>query len=434
MPNYSFFNKNESNSDNAKRMGNISNFETIVVINCILNVPLMLTSITGNALVLVAILRTPSLRSVPSTIFLCSLASTDFLVGLVGQPFYIASELYHSTDVPLSKVETLISVSLCGVSLATMTAISVDRFLALHYHVTYANLMTTKRAMTTSASLWFVSILLSCLRVWIRGVFFLITGVFIAVSFVISCASYIKIYFIVRHHQIQIHAQQQAVNSFNIPDSNDMILSKKSAVKTFIYYICMIVCYLPYLSYILLSTTSVKAFGRNWSFVYTVVFLNSSVNPFLYCWCNREIRSSVVKIVRKMMCRQTGEASQLERGQNCICKERNIILTDLYHAINTSLNYYLNFTEKNGLTFTNSSVHLTGFRPETQNFVTAKTCMYVERDTALYIICQNLITQRSLQSVYIAIDFFLVYAVESSLSAEIQKILFLWLKFRKGKF
>ena len=171
MPNYSFFNKNESNSDNTKRMGNISNFETIVVINCILNVPLMLTSITGNALVLVAILRTPSLRSVPSIIFLCSLAITDFLVGLVGQPFYIASELYHSTDGPLSKVEALISVSLCGVSLATMTAISVDRFLALHYHVTYANLMTTKRAMTTSASLWFVSILLSCLRVWIRGVF-----------------------------------------------------------------------------------------------------------------------------------------------------------------------------------------------------------------------------------------------------------------------
>ena len=122
-----------------------------------------------------------------------------------------------------------------------------------------------------------------------------------------------KIYFIVRHHQIQIHAQQQAVNSFNISfnitDSNNMTISKKSAVKTFIYYICMIVWYLPYLSYSLVSSTSVKAFGRNWSFVYTVVFLNSSVNPFLYCWCNREIRSSVVKVVRKMMCRETGEAS-----------------------------------------------------------------------------------------------------------------------------
>ena len=310
MPNYSFFNKNESNSDNTGKMDNISNFETIVVINCILNAPLMLTSITGNALVLAAILRTPSLRSVPSIIFLCSLASTDFLLGLVGQPFFIASKLYHSTGGPLSKVEDFISVLLCGVSLTTMTAISVDRLLALHYHMTYPNLMTTKRAMYASASLWFPSVLLACLRVaWGSEVIFIFEGVYITICFVLSSASYIKIYFIVRHHQIQIHAHQQAVNSFNIsvniPDSNNMIISKKHALKTFIYFICMICCYLPYLSYALLRNTSVIGYEGNWTFAETVVFLNSSINPFLYCWCNREIRMSAVKLVRKMMCKQT---------------------------------------------------------------------------------------------------------------------------------
>ena len=305
MPNYSFFNKNESNSDNTGKMDNISNFETIVVIN----VPLMLTSITGNALVLAAILRTPSLRSVPSIIFLCTLASTDLLVGLVSQPFYIASELYHSTGGPFSKVEDLISVSLCAVSLATMTAISVDRLLALHYHMTYPNLMTTKRAMYASASLWFLPVLLACLRVAWESVRSIFVVVCITICFVLSSASYIKIYFIVRHHQIQIHAHQQAVNSFNIsvniPDSNNMIISKKHALKTFIYFICMICCYFPYLSYSFLRTTSVIGYEKNWSFAETVVFLNSSINPFLYCWCNREIRMSAVKVVRKMMCKQT---------------------------------------------------------------------------------------------------------------------------------
>ena len=316
MPNYSVFNKNESNSDNTGKMDNISNFETIVVINCILNVPLMLTSITGNALVLAAILRTPSLRSVPSIIFLCGLASTDLLVGLVSQPFYIASELYHSTGGPFSKVEDLISVSLCAVSLATMTAISVDRLLALHYHMTYPNLMTTKRAMYASASLWFLPVLLACLRVAWESVLSIFVGVCITICFVLSSASYIKIYFIVRHHQIQIHAHQQAVDSFNIsvniPDSNNMIISKKRALKTFIYFICMTFCYLPFLSYSLLRATLVIGYEENWSFAETVVFLNSSVNPFLYCWCNREIRTSTVKVVRKMTCKQTEVASELE--------------------------------------------------------------------------------------------------------------------------
>ena len=185
MPNYSVFNKNESNSDNTGKMDNTSNFETIVVINCILNVPLMLTSITGNALVLAAILRTPSLRSVPSIIFLCSLASTDFLLGLVGQPFYIADELYYSTGGPISKVEDFVSVSLCG-SLTTITAISVDRLLALHYHMTYPNLVTTKRAMYGSASLWFPSVLLACLRVaWGSEVIYIFEGVCITICFVL---------------------------------------------------------------------------------------------------------------------------------------------------------------------------------------------------------------------------------------------------------
>ena len=270
----------------------------------------MFTSIAGNVLVLFAILRTPSLRSLPSNIFLCSLAITDFLVGLIVQPVYIANRLHHSSGRTLAIVEDLMSFFLCGVSLKTITAISVDRFLALHYHVTYANLMTTKRVMNASASLWFVSILLPCLKeVWKSEVVFLIAAVVITICFVISSASYIKIYFIVRHHQIQIHAHQQAVDSFNIsvniPDSNNMIISKKRALKTFIYFICMIFCYLPFLCYSLLQATSVIGYEENWSFAETVVFLNSSVNPFLYCWCNREIRMSAVKVVRKMMCNQT---------------------------------------------------------------------------------------------------------------------------------
>ena len=315
MLNYSFVDKNESKSDNLK-MDNTSSLETVVVINCILNAPLMLTSITGNALVLAAILRTPSLRSVPSTIFLCSLAITDFLVRLVVQPVYIAIELRHLTGEFIFKAIVSMSTCLCGVSLATITAISVDRLLALHYHMTYPNLMTTKRALHASASLWFVSILLLCLTVWTSGVFNLIAGVYITICFVLSSASYIKIYFIVRHHQIQIHAHQLAVNSFNIsvnvPDSNNVIISKKRALKTFVYFICMIFCYLPFLSYSLLRATLVIGYEENWSFAETVVFLNSSVNPFLYCWCNREIRTSTVKVVRKMTCKQTEVASELE--------------------------------------------------------------------------------------------------------------------------
>lgn len=130
---------------------------------------------------------------------------------------------------------------LCGVSLSTITAISVDRCLALPCHVLYPNLMTTKRALYSSANLWFVSMFLSCLKIWRKHVgVFIVTGLCIVICFVISFAAYIEIYVIVRHHEIQIHTQHQAVNSFcpspDTPNNHNMAISKKSAINMHVYF------------------------------------------------------------------------------------------------------------------------------------------------------------------------------------------------------
>ena len=79
--------------------------ETIVIINCVLNVPLMLISIIGNSLVLAAVWKTPSIRST-SRIMLCTLAVSDLLVGFVVQPLYIADEL--TDDLLLHRVSGMI--------------------------------------------------------------------------------------------------------------------------------------------------------------------------------------------------------------------------------------------------------------------------------------------------------------------------------------
>ena len=72
--------------------------EPIVVLNNVLNAPPMVISIIGNILLLVAVLRTPSIRS-PSTILLCSLALSDLLVGVVVQSLYLAAFLKRNHSV-----------------------------------------------------------------------------------------------------------------------------------------------------------------------------------------------------------------------------------------------------------------------------------------------------------------------------------------------
>ena len=103
---------------------------TTFIANCMINIPLMLAAILGNSLVLAAILSSPSLRSRPSMILLSGLGVSDQAVGLITQPFYIAQEL--SLNGLIANLSYTMSLSLIGMSLATMTLISVDRVLPLN--------------------------------------------------------------------------------------------------------------------------------------------------------------------------------------------------------------------------------------------------------------------------------------------------------------
>ena len=279
---------------------------TIVVVNCILNVPLMLTSITGNALVVAAIINTTSIRSTSMTMLL-SLAVSDLLVGSISQPLFIAGEL--TNDSFLERLAEMTEFALCGVSVCTMTAISVDRFLALQYPMRYQSFIITKpRVMYTSIIIiWIINVFSSGLYLWSWLTYFGIMAVGLCSCIFLSTFCYVKIYRIVRQHQVQIQAQQlAAAQSLSIgKNSNILQNTKRSALNTFIFYIAMILCYFPILISMSLSSISYKDWTKAWHLADTVLFSNSSINPLLYCWRLRDLRTAVVKTSRKLLCKQT---------------------------------------------------------------------------------------------------------------------------------
>ena len=293
-----------ANESEANNSGTLSRPGIIVIIDCTLNVPLMLIAIVGNTLVLFAVLKTPSLRS-PSTVFLISLAVSDLLVGLVVQPVYIVNEL---TNDSLTKLLNITSPCACAVSLITMTSISVDRFLALHYHMRYPNMMTTHRAIYISAVNWITSIALSLLVFWNMNAFYITAGIGIGFCLSVSTGCYIEIYRIVRKHQLQILAQQQAAERLNTAENNQNLQrSKNSAKNTFIVYIVMLMCYTPlFISMIIFGIPHIHLTTGS-VLVGTVAYTNSSINPILFCWRLRDLRAAVVKISRQMFCTQTVE-------------------------------------------------------------------------------------------------------------------------------
>ena len=275
---------------------------SIVIINCVLNAPLILISIVGNTLVLASILRTPSLRS-PSTVLLCSLAASDLTVGFVVQPLYIIFKL--TGNLPVYKALSIMAAAGTGVSLLVMTVISVDRLLALHYHMRYPSLMTIHRAIYTSVTLWLIMCLLSMLILWKMSAYYLTAAVIIVMCLLVSTGCYIRIYGIVGRHRLQIHAQRQAVGVLNSRADQDMQQIIKSALNTFIYYIVMILCYSPLFISMLILSIYPNHWTHIWGLTDTLVFMNSSINPFLYCWRICELRKAVVKTARDILCKQT---------------------------------------------------------------------------------------------------------------------------------
>ena len=331
-----------SNSSANHKIG----FETMRIANCILNAPLMLLSIVGNALVLVAILKTPSLRS-PSVIFLCNLAVSDLLVGLVVQPVYIVEQMVKTVP-KLQEAVGGMGFAGCGVSLWTMTAITVDRFLALHYHLQYPNLMTTSRAIYTIVTIWCMKVkcdhrskfsnlsnwkgeawkkirastgfeiwiisyktshiwciitLFSFSVLWSPRIHYFLGAFCITICLLVCLVCFIKIYQIVRRHQVQIHVQQQAVENSTDTNKQQIRQSTKSAKNIFIYFLVMILCYTPlFFVYIILINNLNSIVLR--TFPVTVAFMNSSINPFLYCWRTPELRRAVFKTARLLFCRE----------------------------------------------------------------------------------------------------------------------------------
>lgn len=280
-----------------------------VVINCTVNIVLALASIIGNTLVLHSVWKTPTLRS-PSMFLLCGLALSDLAVGAVVQLLFIANDLItlyppqsgRPIRLPLFlNIYNTLGFSLCGISLCTVAAISVDRLIAIQKSLQYPSIVTIPRVRRLLVAIWTICIILASTQLWHQQSLIILMGTVICVCLSISTISHVKIYKTVRHHRNAIQIQLQAVGR-NSGTANSMSGLKKSAFNAFIVYLVLIICYCPYLVvYVTSSFISINDFLAR-SIASTIVFTNSTLNPFLYCWRLREIREVVLHTCRKLVC------------------------------------------------------------------------------------------------------------------------------------
>ncbi|CAH3129882.1 unnamed protein product, partial [Pocillopora meandrina] len=177
------------------------------------NILLSITATLANSLILVALHKESSLH-LPSKLLYRCLATSDLLVGVVNHPLYAAywMSLAHehwSLCRYARNAGYISSFTLCGVSLFTTAAISVDRLLAMLLGLRYKEILA------------------------------------------------------------------------------------------------LVVCYVPKFTVeivIFLSATRFSNFFLIYGMANVLVFFNSTLNPFLYCWKISEVRRAVKQTIRQAIC------------------------------------------------------------------------------------------------------------------------------------
>lgn len=293
------------NACSSQAIDNIQmNFETTElifwsnIITCVLNGITWITAITGNGLVLAAILSS-QMRRQPCMLLLCSLAMADFLVGLLVQPLYViykVAEIYKRWSIVcyVKLVHVCVGFTTTGVSLMSLMVIAIERLLAVSLHLRYAELVTTKRVKLVVFSLWLISVANTGLKFIEKDIFQATVLIMEIISIIIAAFSYHKVYKIVQKHReaIQKHA----------PKCNEIDVEKyqKSAMTMFVIFMFSLLCYLPFSAYIALEavygfTVTIKALAN---IATTVICIISSCNPCIYCFRMQEIRKAVIKLLR----------------------------------------------------------------------------------------------------------------------------------------
>ena len=258
-----------------------------------------------NIVTIYAIHKTSAIAKTLKTLLL-SLACSDVAVGLFILPlstFFLVKWL--QLDNPNCNIYQVLNISgylFLTASFFGVVAVSVDRFLAVHLHLRYQELVTHRRVVVVVIGKWLCSAFFSLITLWgLAGAKEIIESVIAAFGFIVTFVVYIRIYLTVRRHKNQIHSMQVQEVAHSDELKNFMVLMK-STVSIFYVYLVLLICYLPFC----ICSAVIRIYGSSiaskhfFRYSMSLVFLNSSLNPVIYCWRMRHVRRTIMDILRKI--------------------------------------------------------------------------------------------------------------------------------------
>ena len=158
--------------------------------------------------------------------------------------------------------------------------------------------MTYQRVAAVVVSIWVISALISLIRFFIpKNIMYVSFVIIISACIVTATSLSVKLYLTLRRHINQIQVPQVAQND----QGQSVQRKRKSAMASFYVYLVFIACSLPDICVLIIIATNSepRIYKKHLkSYTLTLLFLNSTLNPLIYCWKMKRIQHTIVGTLR----------------------------------------------------------------------------------------------------------------------------------------
>ncbi|XP_034633363.1 G-protein coupled receptor 26 [Trachemys scripta elegans] len=318
------------------------------VILAFLVVVLILVSLLSNVLVLICFLYSADIRKQVPGLFILNLTFSNLLMTVLNMPLTLTGIIYKNQPGGdqfchmVGFLETFLTTN----SMLSMAALSIDRWIAVVFPLSYHSKMRYKDAALILSYTWLHAVsfpIVAASLSWVgfhhlyasctlynnrseeRTQFVIFTGVFHILSFLLSlvvlCFTYLKVLKVARFHckRIDVITMQTLVLLVDIhPSVRERCLEEQKRrrqratkkISTFIG--TFILCFAPYVITRLVELSSVVPINSHWGVISKCLAYSKAVSdPFVYSLLRHQYKKTWKDIINKILKRSSINSSAL---------------------------------------------------------------------------------------------------------------------------
>ena len=269
-----------------------------------------LLTIVGNGIVLWLIFRKRSLRTM-SNLFLTSLAAADFLVGLVIDPVWLVvrclgynSKTYFET---FSRSIDYLWIHTTVATTFNLCCVSLDRYVAIIHPLRYHDFLTNRRCYLLIANVWFMSLVLPCSRFMVQDITalstlylsFTVMTILFPMSIIVFCSLRILKAASVHYNSIKPTSSCAQNQDVIRRSKNNYKAAKTVSIIVGLFVVSWLPSLITGLAHYFSNLVSYDSvYYTVWTYVETVAFTSSAINPWVYCLRNDEFYEALSRTFR----------------------------------------------------------------------------------------------------------------------------------------